>query len=80
MSRQSKVLFLWGASKRASLTFQIYLLPFRLIKTKGGENEMAEKTAKINGISAKVGEIIISLNINGKPFSKISLLTERKKS
>ena len=41
---------------------------------------MAEKTAKINGISAKVGEIIISLKINGKPFSKISLLTERKKS
>ena len=41
---------------------------------------MAEKTATINRISAWAGEMNISLKYNGKPFSKIYLLTERKKS
>ena len=41
---------------------------------------MAEKIATIICTSAWAGEMNISLKDNGKPFLKIHLLTERKKS
>ncbi len=40
---------------------------------------MAEKTTRINRISAEVGATNSFLKINGKPFLN-QLLTERKKS
>ena len=41
---------------------------------------MAEKIATVNRISAMAGEMIIPLKNNGKPYSNIFLLTERKES